>query len=222
MLRPARLMSCPECGTPWPDPLTPFPRTCTTCDGTVWKNLLPVGVLVIPIRNQPDHFIVVRRALGTVLENELALAGGFMEAPKKRITYPDVAILVWKMEIVREAFEEVGLVIDPTDLSLLDVVSAPTQPGNLLVFASCPPQDMPAKFTPNEEVADVVAIHASETHRLPWSTHRDAIRTYIQKQKDARELAALRALRAKVGVAVIRGLDDADVERAYNACMDLE
>jgi 8-oxo-dGTP diphosphatase len=203
MPRPARPNRCPECGKPWTNKDAPFPRTCEACDASVWKNLLPVGVLVIPIRNQPDHFLVVRRAPGTILENELALAGGFMEAPKTRITDENIAILVWKSEVAREALEEIGLVIDPASIQLLDAVSAPTQPGNILIFASCPPQDVPADFTPNDEVSEVVAVHASEIGRLPWSTHRAAVVSYIQKQKDARELEALRALHKRVKTAVL-------------------
>lgn len=219
-MRPARPNRCTECGKPWTNKEAPFPRTCEACNATTWKNLLPVGVLVIPVRNQPDHFLVVRRAPGTVLENELALAGGFMEAPKARITNPDEAILVWKNETAREALEEIGLVIDPASLSLINAVSAPTQPGNILIFASCPPQDVPADFTPNDEISEVVVIHVSEIGRLPWSTHRDAISTYVQQQKDAAELAALRALHRRVKAAVASvdpAFDDGIGSREFDA-----
>lgn len=182
-MRPARSNHCTECGQPWGDKTAPFPRTCTSCMATTWKNLLPVGVLIIPLRNQPEHYIVVRRAPQvTVLGGELALVGGFMEAPKARITNPDEANLVWKYEVVREALEEVGLVIDPASLALVDVASATTQPGNLIIFASCPPQDLPTDFIPNDEISNVVALHISEVHLLPWSTHQNALLLFHRRR----------------------------------------
>lgn len=220
-LRPSRDLGCRECLTPWPDPKAHYPRTCTVCGGTAFRNVIPVGVLLLPIEGREDEVLVIRR-VRPPLANELALVGGFMEAPNERLT-EEQALIYWKMEAVREVKEEIDLDVDPNLVQLLDVASAPSNPNNLLVFAVAPPVALPEDFVPNAEVSEIVPLTPATADRLPWSTHRGAYLTYLRKRAEARELAALRRLRAAVERATADSgwISDGSFEDELRALRDL-
>jgi ADP-ribose pyrophosphatase YjhB (NUDIX family) len=81
---------------------------------------LPVAVLLQPVG---DGLLVVRRSIEP-RSGLLALPGGFIDLGE-----------TWREAAARELREETGVLIDPADVALFDVHSAP---GFLLVFGLAP------------------------------------------------------------------------------------
>jgi ADP-ribose pyrophosphatase YjhB (NUDIX family) len=98
-----------------------WPRTCCGCGNTSYLNPLPVAVTVLPV---DEGLLVVRRDVEPH-RGELALPGGFIDMGES-----------WQQAAVRELREETGIVIEPGDVRLFDVLSAPD--GTVLVFALGP------------------------------------------------------------------------------------
>lgn len=70
---------CGYCGAAYPRH-SPWPRTCTVCGETTWRNPLPVGLALLPVRmpdGGPDGLIVVRRDIQPA-RGELCLPGGLI------------------------------------------------------------------------------------------------------------------------------------------------
>lgn len=173
---PAPHNRCRGCGTPWPDPAAPWPRTCLAgCGKTTWQNLTPVAVLVVPLEDVPGHYLGVRRAIQPAL-GATVCPSGFMEAPNfDPSRFPDT--LHWADEAARELIEETGVFANSGQLSVFHVASAPGNPANLLLFVEAPPVSFEAArraFVPNAEVSELVPL--SSDSDVPWSTHRDALR----------------------------------------------
>lgn len=112
---------CSYCGSPFPPDLG-WPRGCSHCGATSYRNPLPVAVALLPIRNggDPPGLAVVRRTIEP-RQGELALPGGFVDGGES-----------WQQAVVRELAEETGIHADADEVRLADVLSSPG--GHLLVF----------------------------------------------------------------------------------------
>lgn len=137
---------CSYCGAPFsPDAL--WPRTCSACGNTSFRNPLPVCVVLVPIN--ADGFpgiLAIRRAIPPKI-GKLALPGGF-------INYGET----WQEAGAREVFEETSLRIDPAEIREYRVQSAPD--GTLIIFSLALPRllsDLPA-FIPNEESSERIVL----------------------------------------------------------------
>lgn len=237
MPSPAPHTHCRGCGAPWPDPTAPWPRTCevrgrgplatlaakvspalaTTlfgppgCGKTTWQNLTPVAVVVVPLADLPGAYLGVRRAIPPAL-GHVVCPSGFMEAPTHDPLDPQQH---WLAEAARELHEETGIDLRTTDLRLLHVASAPSNPSILLLFVETPPVSFRltrAKFTPNEEVSELVPLRPEDP--IPWPTHRDALRIHADRAQHTLEQTNLpRAARR----ALEKGLHDPGLSMALQA-----
>jgi 8-oxo-dGTP diphosphatase len=141
---------CSYCGTPFPAVTVReaiWPRTCTHCGRTSFRNPIPVCVVIVPVQSAGQTgILVVRRSIPPRI-GQLALPGGY-------INYGET----WQEAGARELLEESGLEIDPGELREFHVRSAPD--GTLIIFALANPRpaaDLPV-FTPNEEASERLVL----------------------------------------------------------------
>jgi ADP-ribose pyrophosphatase YjhB (NUDIX family) len=143
---------CGWCGAPFETDT--WPRPCSGCGNTSYRNPLPVAVLVVPV---DDGVLTIRRGVAPKI-GELALPGGYIDFGED-----------WRAACVRELREETGIELDPATVTLRTVCSAPD--GTLLVFGIVPPRrstDLPP-FRLSDETQEVVVVR--ERTDLAFSLH---------------------------------------------------
>jgi ADP-ribose pyrophosphatase YjhB (NUDIX family) len=132
-----------------------WPRTCAACDAISYVNPLPVSVLLLPV---DDGVLVVRRAIPP-RQGQLALPGGFINQDES-----------WQAAAVRELREEAGIIVNPTELRLFDVLSAPD--GTVLIFGTAQPRcasELPA-FAASAEASERSVLARPEPLAFPLHT----------------------------------------------------
>ncbi|MEV6694783.1 NUDIX domain-containing protein [Micromonospora sp. NPDC051196] len=159
---------CSYCGSAYPAPAG-WPRLCTDCGQTVWRNPLPVAVALLPVRTASGlGVVVVRRAIEPA-RGLLALPGGFIEYGEQ-----------WSEALVRELWEETGLVADAEDAELVAVQSAPAG-GTLLIFGELPTrpvEELPASAPTAEATEWLVLTQPTE---LAFSTHTEVLAAFFAR-----------------------------------------
>jgi ADP-ribose pyrophosphatase YjhB (NUDIX family) len=132
-----------------------------------YKNPLPVAVALIPVKG--GGLIGVRRGIeprkGTV-----ALPGGFIEVGES-----------WQAACAREAFEEIQIEIDPNEISVHTVLSAPD--GTVLIMGLTAEVDLDAlpEFVPNDEALERTIIQNQDDLELSFPLHTEAAKLYFSK-----------------------------------------
>jgi ADP-ribose pyrophosphatase YjhB (NUDIX family) len=150
---PVKDSYCSYCGTPFGAGLA-WPRTCTTCTQISYVNPLPVAVTLLPV---DDGLLVIRRTIEPQ-SGRLALPGGFIDLGEG-----------WQEAAARELREEAGALVDPAELTLFDVRSAP---AFLIVFALAPRvtvRDLPPSV-PTDETSGWELLH--DAAKLAFPLHR--------------------------------------------------
>jgi ADP-ribose pyrophosphatase YjhB (NUDIX family) len=133
---------------------------CAGCGETTWRNPLPVGLALVPVRmpdGGPDGLVVVRRDIEPA-RGQLCLPGGFIEYGES-----------WPEGAARELREETGLPGDPDEFSLFDVHSTG---AHILVFGITPPRDFATLPTPapGHESSEWLILRKPETVAFPAHT----------------------------------------------------
>lgn len=128
---------CSTCGTPFPT--TEWPRTCTACGTTAYRNPLPVAVALLPVEDAAGTgLVVITRTIEPALGG-VALPGGFVDFGED-----------WREAVARELREETGIEARASEVALADVLSSPH--GHLLVFGLLPTR--PASALPPSKPTD--------------------------------------------------------------------
>ena len=161
---------CSFCGRPYPQTAS-YPRVCTGCNNAVWRNPVPVAVVIQPVG---DGVLVVRRGIEPQL-GKLALPGGFMD------------IETLEEGAARELAEETGIVSPPDQFSLLWVRSSTTKNQVMgfciapaLAYDELPSFDRIVDLSKGE-VTEVRVLR--EPEELAFSSHTEALTHYLRKQK---------------------------------------
>ena len=154
---------CSYCGSKHIDGM--YPKTCVTCGIPVWDNPAPVAVLLIEHKN---GVYLTRRAIEPG-KGLLALPGGYMIVGE-----------TWQEAAAREAMEEIQIVIDPKEISLVTVKSS-SNSRSLLVIGYTRITDVSIlPFVKNEETEERVLVHNSV--ELAFPTHTDVLATLFDSR----------------------------------------
>lgn len=170
-MAPVKDTFCSYCGTAYVPPLT-YPRTCKSCQTTVWSNPIPVSVVLTPVKTKAGvGLLVVRRAIQPQL-GKLALVGGFLEEHE-----------TWRQGGAREVFEETGLRIEAQTIEPLWFESSSPRPNRVMLFGVAAPISRSAlpPFQVNTETAERGVIHgpAGIEEVFAFSTHIEAAQKYF-------------------------------------------
>ncbi len=96
---------CSYCGTRFPK-VESWPKTCRECGNSSYLNPLPVVVLLVPV----DGGLVVARRNIEPRKGALVLPGGYVDLGE-----------TWQEGAQREMFEETGIFVPVSEISLYDV-----------------------------------------------------------------------------------------------------
>ncbi|MFC9948327.1 NUDIX domain-containing protein [Streptomyces pratensis] len=155
---------CGSCGTPYA--ADTWPRTCTACGHTAYRNPLPVAVALLPVTGPHGTGLVVITRTIPPHQGGIALPGGYVDAAED-----------WRHAVVRELGEETGIQADETDVRLADALSSPD--GHLLLFGLLPPRpagELPPS-APTDETAGYDVLGTPE--ELVFPLHTRAARSWF-------------------------------------------
>lgn len=166
---------CSYCGHAFAEHFD-WPRECSNCKNTSYKNPTPVVVSLIKVFDEskptprgPISFkrgiLLVKRDIEPKL-GEWALPGGYLDMNE-----------TWQKGCVRETAEEVGLDLIPDYFQLFDVQTATN--GNLLIFGLYLPvfYSSKIKFVPNKEVSQIKVC--TEPEELAFPTHTEILKKIL-------------------------------------------
>ncbi|MEU0131672.1 MULTISPECIES: NUDIX domain-containing protein [unclassified Streptomyces] len=143
-----------------------WPRTCTACGHTAYRNPLPVAVALLPVTSPHGTGLVVITRTIPPHQGGIALPGGFIDGTED-----------WRHAVVRELREETGILADEADVRLADALSSPG--GHLLLFGllpARPAEELPPP-APTDETAGHHLLHAPD--ELAFPLHTEAVRAWF-------------------------------------------
>jgi ADP-ribose pyrophosphatase len=159
---PLRDSHCGSCGAPYPASVITavvWPRTCTVCGDTAYRNPLPVAVALLPVTGPGGTgLVVITRTIPPQLGG-LALPGGFIDRAED-----------WRHAVVRELREETGIGAADTDVRLADALSSPQ--GHLLLFGLLPERPLTSlpPSVPTDETSGYEVLYAPADLAFPLHT----------------------------------------------------
>lgn len=162
-----RFNHCGHCGAQYL-PNASWPRVCSTCNQTTWRNPTPVGLAVI--RTTSGGVLLIRRGFAPGA-GKLAFPGGFQdfgETPEEGVTRELEEETLWREAALRRGLKA-G---DIPQLVLSQFGSLPSSDkGTVLFFAVSDP--IPDIFfeglAPTEEATEILVTH--KPVELCFSTH---------------------------------------------------
>ncbi|WP_405660347.1 NUDIX domain-containing protein [Streptomyces sp. NBC_01166] len=155
---------CGSCGAPYATDA--WPRTCTVCGRTAYRNPLPVAVALLPVTGPRGTGLVVITRTIPPHPGGIALPGGYIDRTED-----------WRHAVVRELREETGIRADATDVRLADALSSPD--GHLLLFGLLPPRpavELPPS-APTDETSGYDVLHTPD--ELAFPLHTQAVRSWF-------------------------------------------
>lgn len=165
---PDRYAHCTFCGARFTAG-QPWPRHCGACGETSYLNPKPVAVALQPVGT---GLLVIRRGIPPA-RGHLALPGGYVEVHES-----------WQEALVRELFEETGVVAAAATVTHFDTVSAPD--GTLLVFGLLPALESPSSI-PDPGASDETLGWEIADGPVPlgFSLHTAAAAAYFASSRDS-------------------------------------
>ncbi|MCJ1681037.1 NUDIX domain-containing protein [Streptomyces sp. APSN-46.1] len=166
---PAQLRDshCTTCGTLFDT--SAWPRTCSACGATAYRNPLPVAVALLPVQDADGTgLVVITRTIEPALGG-IALPGGFIDFDED-----------WREAVVRELREETGIEAPAAEVTLADAMSSPA--GHLLLFGLLPPRPA-AALPPSAATDETTGWHILRSPaELAFPLHTRAAATWFAGQ----------------------------------------
>ena len=143
-----------------------WPRTCAACGRTTYRNPIPVAVVLLPV---DGGLLTIRRTIDPG-RGKLALPGGFVNFGES-----------WQAAGARELQEETGIHVEPGELAVFRVLSAPD--STLLLFARAPARSTTdlGEFAASDETSEMVVLHGPE--ELAFPLHTQVVEEYFAGQR---------------------------------------
>jgi ADP-ribose pyrophosphatase YjhB (NUDIX family) len=156
---------CSFCGSAF-NSESPWPRKCSNCQNTTFLNPTPVAVILLPI----DGGLYTIRRNVEPKKGQLALPGGYINLGES-----------WQTAAARELFEESGVKIEASEVTLFNVLSAPD--GTVLIFGLANPRTTQetSTFIENEESTEAVII--KEPQDLAFPLHTQVVKEFFLRNK---------------------------------------
>ncbi|MFJ6441687.1 NUDIX domain-containing protein [Streptomyces sp. NPDC091649] len=159
--RYARDSHCGTCGAPYTalPSADAWPRTCTHCVTTAYRNPLPVAVAMLPVTGPCSTGLVVITRTIEPQKGGTALPGGFIDHAED-----------WRAAVVRELREETGICAAAQDVRLADVLS--DTGGHLLVFGLLPARPLASlpPSVPTDETSGYDVLYGPRPLAFPLHT----------------------------------------------------
>lgn len=168
--KPMTNSHCGSCGARYPADAG-WPRTCTACGATAYRNPLPVAVALLPVTDRDGSALVVITRTIEPQRGGLALPGGFIDHGED-----------WRHAVVRELGEETGIEAAPEDVRGADILSSPG--GHLLLFGLLPerPAAQLPPSVPTDETRGWQLLRAPA--ELAFPLHTEAVRAWFAGRYD--------------------------------------
>ncbi|WP_329458854.1 NUDIX domain-containing protein [Streptomyces sp. NBC_01497] len=156
---------CASCGTSYPTGVG-WPRECSACGTTAYRNPLPVAVALLPVTDEQGSALITIRRTIEPQSGGMALPGGFIDADE-----------TWQHAVVRELAEETGIEAAEEDVRLADALSSTD--GHLLLFGLLPARraDLLPPSRPTAETSGTHLLH--EPRDLAFPLHTTAVRNWF-------------------------------------------
>ena len=137
-----------------------------------YKNPKPIAVAMIHAYDKSTGrhgLLAIRRAGVKHFNGMLAFPSGYMEFGES-----------WQNAVVRELREETGIVCDPSDVALHDVITSPTT-GHLQVFGRLRRCFIDiASLVPTPEASEFVIV-GPDGFDTEFTTHIEALKKYFDE-----------------------------------------
>jgi ADP-ribose pyrophosphatase YjhB (NUDIX family) len=155
---------CSFCGQAF-DPQQSWPRKCNSCQNTTFLNPTPVAVILLPV---DGGLYTIRRNIEPK-KGMLALPGGYINLGES-----------WQAAAARELYEESGVKIEASEVTLFNVLSAPD--GTVLIFGLANQRSAKelSSFVANEESTESAII--TEPQELAFPLHSQVVREFFSKK----------------------------------------
>lgn len=155
---------CSYCGAVYPTEAN-WPRTCTTCSETTYRNPLPVAVALLPVtQHDSTGLLVITRTIDPA-NGEVALPGGFIDHGED-----------WREAVVRELREETGIESSAADVHLADALSSA---HHLLLFGLLPKREV-TTLPPSTPTNETTGWHVLDAPtNLGFPLHTEAARRWF-------------------------------------------
>ena len=154
---------CGACGNRF-TPDQAWPRHCAVCGSTIYRNPLPVAVVLLPVTSG----VVVIRRNTEPMRGTLTLPGGYIDYGE-----------TWQGAARRELHEETGILLPEGEIRLYDVQNGLDNTLVIFGLASAQP-DAVVKPYCSAETAEVVIITKPET--LGFTMHTGVVARYFEER----------------------------------------
>ncbi|MBI4853685.1 MAG: NUDIX domain-containing protein [Acidobacteria bacterium] len=156
---------CSFCGSAF-NPNDAWPRKCSNCQNTTFLNPTPVAVILLPV---DDGLYTIRRNIEPK-KGQLALPGGYINLGES-----------WQTAAARELYEESGVKIEASEVTLFNVLSAPD--GTVLIFGLAKARSSKeiSEFIESEESTEALII--KEFQDLAFPLHTQVVKDFFSKEK---------------------------------------
>lgn len=153
---------CSFCGSGFRD-AGPWPKTCQQCGNTSYLNPIPVVVLLVPVG---EGLVVARRNIEPK-KGTLVLPGGYLDLGE-----------TWQEGAQREMFEETGIEVAVSGISLYDVQNGLDNTLVIVGLAEKQPRSCLKPFS-SSETQEISLIE--EPVELGFPLHNLMVRRYFSE-----------------------------------------